>query len=78
MKIAILADIHGNTLALDRVLADIQARGGVAVVPVVGGGICGGCRMAIRPQALQELRSAAGLSTCESCGRFLHWQDEPR
>lgn len=65
-----------------RLLADYEriarARGGVAVVPVVGGGICGGCRMAIRPQALQELRSAAGLSTCESCGRFLHWQDEPR
>ena len=42
-----------------RLLADYEriarARGGVAVVPVVGGGICGGCRMAIRPQALQEL-----------------------
>jgi predicted phosphodiesterase len=29
MRIAILADIHGNRIALDAVLADIQARGGV-------------------------------------------------
>lgn len=29
MKIAILSDIHGNTIALDAVLADIDARGGV-------------------------------------------------
>jgi putative phosphoesterase len=29
MKIALLADIHGNSLALDAVLADIQMRGGV-------------------------------------------------
>ncbi len=29
MKIALLADIHGNSLALDAVLADIQRRGGV-------------------------------------------------
>ena len=29
MRCAILADIHGNSLALDAVLADIQARGGV-------------------------------------------------
>jgi hypothetical protein len=29
MRIALLADIHGNTIALDAVLADIQACGGV-------------------------------------------------
>ena len=29
MRIALLADIHGNRLALDAVLADIQRRGGV-------------------------------------------------
>jgi len=29
MRIAILADIHGNSIALDAVVADIQARGGV-------------------------------------------------
>jgi predicted phosphodiesterase len=29
MRIALLADIHGNPIALDAVLADIQAKGGV-------------------------------------------------
>jgi predicted phosphodiesterase len=29
MKIALLSDIHGNSIALDAVLADIHARGGV-------------------------------------------------
>ncbi len=29
MRAAILSDIHGNSLALDAVLADVQARGGV-------------------------------------------------
>ena len=29
MQIAIIADIHGNPLALDAVLADIERRGGV-------------------------------------------------
>jgi len=29
MRIALLADIHGNSIALDAVLADVQAQGGV-------------------------------------------------
>ncbi len=36
MRIALLADIHGNPLALDAVLADIQARGGVDGYWVLG------------------------------------------
>jgi predicted nucleic acid-binding Zn-ribbon protein len=62
-----------------RLLADYEriyrARGGVAVAAVISGAICGGCRMSIRPQALQELRTATMLSNCENCGRFLYWQD---
>lgn len=52
-----------------------KARGGVAVAAVSVAGVCGGCRVSIRPQAMQELRSAAGLMVCESCGRYLHWQE---
>ena len=37
--------------------------------------VCGGCRVSIRPQAMQELRSAAGLMLCESCGRYLYWHE---
>src|SRR4051812_38545103 len=36
MKIALLSDIHGNAIALDAVLADIHARGGVEQYWVLG------------------------------------------
>lgn len=52
----------------------LRALGGLAVVPVTAAGVCGGCRVAIRPQAVQELRHG-GLLRCESCGRYLYWQD---
>lgn len=35
-KIAILSDIHGNTIALDRVLEDIQAQGGADEFWILG------------------------------------------
>ena len=59
----------------DRIM---KARGGTAVAAVGAASICGGCRMSIRPQALMELRVATGLMTCESCGRFLYWQEAPQ
>jgi predicted nucleic acid-binding Zn-ribbon protein len=31
--------------------------------------------MAIRPQALLEVRAQTRLVTCESCGRYLYWRD---
>jgi predicted nucleic acid-binding Zn-ribbon protein len=54
-----------------------RARGGVAVAAVsVQAPVCGACRVTIRPQAIQELRSAEGdLKICESCGRFLYWTE---
>ena len=36
MRIALLADIHGNPIALDAVLADLQAQGGVDATWCVG------------------------------------------
>ena len=53
----------------------IKARAGTAVASVTAAAICGGCRMSIRPQALLELRNAAGLMTCESCGRYLYYSE---
>jgi predicted nucleic acid-binding Zn-ribbon protein len=54
----------------------LKARAGLAVVAVSAPAfICGGCRMAIRPQAIQELRAAIQLMVCESCGRYLYWQE---
>jgi uncharacterized protein len=55
----------------DRIL---RARGGLAVTEALPSGICAGCRMAIRPQAMQEIRAQADLITCESCGRYLYWR----
>jgi predicted nucleic acid-binding Zn-ribbon protein len=52
-----------------------KARGGVAVAAVTSAAVCGGCRVGIRPQAMQELRTATGLMLCESCGRYLYWQE---
>jgi len=38
--------------------------------------ICGGCRVTIRPQAIQELKSpVTTMMRCESCGRYLYWQE---
>jgi predicted nucleic acid-binding Zn-ribbon protein len=53
----------------------LRARGGVAVAAVTTSAICGGCRVAIRPQAIQELKAASHPMVCESCGRYLHWQE---
>ena len=53
----------------------LKARGGLAVVGVTSAAVCGGCRVAIRPQAVQELKAASNPMLCESCGRYLYWQE---
>jgi predicted nucleic acid-binding Zn-ribbon protein len=77
-----LTGVRGERTTLARevpagILADyerlLKARGGLAIVPVMTG-VCGGCRVTIRPQAIQELRGAT-LMRCESCGRYLYWSE---
>jgi uncharacterized protein len=46
---------------------------GVAAVEVAKPNFCGGCRVTITPQRLQELRQQNTLIHCESCGRYLYW-----
>lgn len=53
----------------------LKARGGLGMAAVTSTQICGGCRVAIRPQAIQELRTGEVLLHCESCGRFLYWHE---
>jgi len=58
------------------VLADydkILHHRGAAVVEVTRPNFCGGCRVTITPQRLQELRQQNALIHCESCGRYLYW-----
>jgi len=52
-----------------------NARGGLAVVPVVNDA-CGGCHQHIPPQDLVEIRTGDRLIPCEICGRFLYWPEE--
>jgi predicted nucleic acid-binding Zn-ribbon protein len=52
-----------------------KARGGVAVATVGVSAVCSACRVTIRPQAIQELRTSRPLMLCENCGRFLFWQE---
>ena len=74
------ADRNSRARELPRgLLADyekiLKARGGVAVAGVNASAICGGCRMSIRPQAIQELKAAQAPMICENCGRYLYWQE---
>ena len=53
----------------------LEARSGVAVASVTASAVCGGCRVGIRPQAIQELKAAQAPMLCENCGRYLYWQE---
>ncbi len=55
MKIAILSDIHGNSIALDAVLSDIEAKGGVDAY------CCLGDYAAIGPDPIGVLERLAAL-----------------
>jgi len=46
-----------------------SGREGIAVVPIVERA-CGGCRISLPPQTIQEVR-AGKLVICESCGRLI-------
>ncbi len=72
-RVSLARDLPRGTLGdYERIL---KARAGLGIAPVDVAGICGGCRMTIRPQAIQELRQNQMLLHCESCGRFLYWKE---
>ena len=65
----------GLLASYDRI---VKARNGTAVASVSAAtGVCSGCRVSIRPQALMEVKHAEGLMNCESCGRYLYWLETP-
>ena len=55
MRIALLSDIHGNSVALDAVLKDIEAQGGVSAYWVLGD------LVALGPDPVGVLERLAGL-----------------
>ncbi len=57
MRLAILSDIHGNPLALDAVLADIQSQGEVDAYWVLGDFAALGYEASPGPGAMSALRA---------------------
>jgi len=53
-----------------------KQRGGVAVVPVVGG-TCKGCQRNIPPQMANNLLTGTEIMSCPNCHRFIYAADEP-
>jgi hypothetical protein len=52
-----------------------RGRGGLAVVPMVGGA-CGGCFANLPTRLTVEVKAMEELVTCEACGRILVWRPE--
>ncbi len=58
MRLAVMSDIHGNLVALDAVLQDLQAAGGADKIWVLGDLCASGARPA---ECLQRVRSLPGV-----------------
>lgn len=54
----------------------LNAKNGLAVVPVVRDCCCGGCFKALPPQKVMEIRDMERMILCEVCGRILVWDEE--
>ena len=52
-----------------------RSRGGLAVVEVRDR-LCLGCRVKVRLQIYEEIRTGQGVRSCDSCGRFLVHADQ--
>lgn len=48
-----------------------SARGGIGIVPAIGGR-CKGCNMMVPPQLYNEIHRGTSLHSCPSCHRLLH------
>ncbi|RWQ35238.1 MAG: metallophosphoesterase, partial [Mesorhizobium sp.] len=73
MRIAVLADIHGNVLALDAVLDDLQQRGGADLVVNLGDCVSG----PLWPRETMERLEALALPTVRApAGRRLSYRSD--
>jgi predicted nucleic acid-binding Zn-ribbon protein len=67
---------HGlDPAALSTYQKVAKMRGGVGVAQVREE-LCLGCRVKVRPQVFEEVRTGQELHTCDSCGRFLYYVEE--
>lgn len=73
-KAEIASQINNKILATyERIL---RAKNGLAVVPILTNGVCGGCYKTLPPQRVLEIREGERLFLCEVCGRMLVWNQE--
>lgn len=75
MRLAILSDVHGNPLAQDAVLADIQRQGGVDAYWVLGGFRRAGLRSGDPAGNPYPLPQAS--FTCGNTDRYVVTEDLP-
>ncbi|MBN1869353.1 MAG: hypothetical protein JW847_02095 [Candidatus Omnitrophica bacterium] len=61
---------------LNRYERILRHKGGVAIVPVLHEGSCGGCYMNVTPQKLNAIRMHQELVECEMCSRILYIEDD--
>ncbi len=54
----------------------LGAKNGLAVVPIVRNGCCGGCYKSLPPQRVMEIRDMERVILCEVCGRILVWDEK--
>jgi predicted nucleic acid-binding Zn-ribbon protein len=54
----------------------LRHKGGVAIVPVVAGGSCGGCFMNVTSQQVNAIKMHQELIECEMCSRILYLEDD--
>jgi predicted phosphodiesterase len=75
MRIALLSDIHGNTIALDSVLSDISAKGGADAYWILGD------LVALGPDPVGVLERLAGLPGLQlirgNTDRYVAFGDRP-
>lgn len=68
MRLAVLSDIHGNLVALEAALADLEALGGADQVWILGDLAALGARPAECVRRIRELRDQLGKDKCHIIG----------
>ena len=52
----------------------------LALAPLIvdenGNGICGGCKFAVRPQAVIEVKRKKSIKTCDNCARIWYIEEQ--
>ncbi len=64
------ADLKVSVLAMEK-----NTRYKSGIVAQVNKNMCGGCKVALPPQLVADVRRAKAIKKCPYCGRLLFWQE---